>query len=40
MKTLLKLEDGVSRHSAFDRVLGYGRKYPDAFKHTHFDEVV
>ena len=25
-------------HSAFDRVLGYGLKYPDAFKHTHFDE--
>ncbi len=22
-------------HSAFDRVLGYGLKYPDAFKHTH-----
>ena len=26
-------------HSAFDRVLGYGLKYPDAFKHTHFDEI-
>ncbi len=26
-------------HSAFDRVLGYGLKYPDAFKHTHFDEL-
>ncbi len=26
-------------HSAFDRVLGYGLKYPDAFKHTHFDGI-
>ena len=22
-------------HSSFDRVLGYGLKYPDSFKHTH-----
>ena len=22
-------------HSSMDRVLGYGMKYPDAFKHTH-----
>jgi hypothetical protein len=22
-------------HSAFDRILGYGLKYPDHFKHTH-----
>ena len=22
-------------HSAMDRMLGYGLKYPDAFKHTH-----
>lgn len=22
-------------HSAFDRVLGYGLKYSDSFKHTH-----
>lgn len=22
-------------HSAFDRMLGYGLKYPDDFKHTH-----
>lgn len=22
-------------HSAFDRMLGYGLKYPDNFKHTH-----
>ncbi len=22
-------------HSSMDRVLGYGLKYPDAFKHTH-----
>jgi hypothetical protein len=24
-------------HSAFDRTMGYGLKYPDAFKHTHLD---
>ena len=22
-------------HSSFDRVMGYGLKYPDAFQHTH-----
>ena len=22
-------------HSSMDRILGYGMKYPDAFKHTH-----
>jgi hypothetical protein len=22
-------------HSSFDRILGYGLKYPDAFEHTH-----
>jgi hypothetical protein len=22
-------------HSSFDRILGYGLKYPDAFQHTH-----
>jgi len=22
-------------HSAFDRIMGYGLKYPDHFKHTH-----
>ncbi|MCI0399214.1 MAG: DUF4260 domain-containing protein [Chloroflexi bacterium] len=22
-------------HSSFDRVLGYGLKYPDSFQHTH-----
>jgi hypothetical protein len=22
-------------HASFDRMLGYGLKYPDAFKHTH-----
>jgi hypothetical protein len=22
-------------HSSFDRMLGYGLKYPDSFKHTH-----
>lgn len=22
-------------HGSFDRLLGYGLKYPDAFKHTH-----
>jgi hypothetical protein len=26
-------------HSAFDRVLGFGLKYPDAFAHTHLDEI-
>lgn len=25
----------VLAHSSFDRVLGYGLKYPDAFEHTH-----
>lgn len=24
-------------HSAFDRMLGYGLKYPDNFKHTHLE---
>ncbi len=24
-------------HSSIDRFLGYGLKYPDAFKHTHLD---
>lgn len=22
-------------HAAFDRIVGYGLKYPDSFKHTH-----
>jgi hypothetical protein len=22
-------------HSSFDRIMGYGLKYPDSFKHTH-----
>jgi hypothetical protein len=26
-------------HIGIDRVLGYGLKYPDAFKHTHLNEV-
>jgi hypothetical protein len=26
-------------HIGIDRALGFGLKYPDAFKHTHFDEV-
>ena len=26
-------------HIGMDRMVGYGLKYPDAFKHTHFDEV-
>jgi hypothetical protein len=26
-------------HIGIDRALGYGLKYPDAFKHTHFNEV-
>jgi hypothetical protein len=25
-------------HIGFDRVLGYGLKYPDAFKNTHLDK--
>jgi hypothetical protein len=25
----------IYAHSSFDRVLGYGLKYPDAFRHTH-----
>lgn len=25
----------VFGHASFDRILGYGLKYPDAFKHTH-----
>lgn len=24
-------------HSSFDRMFGFGLKYPDAFKHTHLD---
>jgi len=26
-------------HSALDRVFGFGLKYPDAFTHTHLDEI-
>jgi len=26
-------------HIGLDRMLGYGLKYPDAFKHNHLDEV-
>lgn len=26
-------------HSAFDRVFGYGLKFPDAFKHTHLGRI-
>jgi len=26
-------------HSSMDRVLGYGMKYPDAFKHTHLGTI-
>lgn len=26
-------------HIGLDRMLGYGLKYPDAFKHTHLDQV-
>ncbi len=25
----------MAGHSSFDRILGYGLKYPDGFKHTH-----
>jgi len=26
-------------HSSFDRILGYGLKYPDSFKHTHLGNI-
>ncbi len=26
-------------HASLDRMLGFGLKYPDDFKHTHLDEV-
>ena len=26
-------------HSAFDRVIGYGLKYPDSFKHTSLEKL-
>ena len=26
-------------HIGMDRMVGYGLKYPDAFKHTHLDQV-
>lgn len=26
-------------HSSMDRILGYGLKYPDAFKHTHLGTI-
>ena len=26
-------------HAAFDRMLGYGLKYEDSFKHTHLGEI-
>jgi hypothetical protein len=26
-------------HSSFDRMLGYGLKFPDDFKHTHLGEI-
>ncbi|WP_292009691.1 DUF4260 domain-containing protein [Chryseobacterium sp.] len=26
-------------HSAFDRILGYGLKYPDSFQHTHLGSI-
>ena len=26
-------------HSSFDRILGYGLKYPDNFKHTHLGQL-
>jgi len=26
-------------HSSFDRLLGYGLKYPDSFKHTHLGQI-
>ena len=37
MQTDLVLTAGLIlyAHSSFDRILGYGLKYPDNFKHTH-----
>ncbi|MAZ27821.1 MAG: hypothetical protein CL868_12190 [Cytophagaceae bacterium] len=32
---LIQLSLVFLAHSAFDRMLGYGLKYPDDFKHTH-----
>ncbi len=26
-------------HSSFDRIMGYGLKYPDAFQHTHLGRI-
>jgi hypothetical protein len=26
-------------HSSFDRLFGYGLKYPDNFKHTHLGQI-
>ena len=26
-------------HASFDRIWGYGLKYPDSFKHTHLDSL-
>jgi hypothetical protein len=26
-------------HSAFDRILGYGLKYPDSFQNTHLGKI-
>ena len=26
-------------HSSFDRLLNYGLKYPDSFRHTHLGEI-
>jgi Domain of unknown function (DUF4260) len=26
-------------HSSFDRIMGYGLKYPDSFKHTHLGDL-
>lgn len=35
MNTVIHAGCIMLAHSAFDRMLGYGLKYPDAFKHTH-----
>lgn len=29
----------ILAHSSFDRILGYGLKYPDSFQHTHLGRI-
>lgn len=37
--TLLMIGSILIAHSAFDRILGYGLKYPDDFKNTHLGRI-